>query len=729
MQKRYLCTDIRIYAVEETAVYGFRLQNRGIMNTVYRKLAMAALLCGAATMNAQKTNSTDTLSMERIVQELPDVLVKGSRPAVKAERGMLTYNMPVLLEKLPADNAYEALMHLPGVSEVDGSVKFSGGSVTLIINGQSTTLTQEQLAERLKALPAAQLAKAEVMLSAPARYHVRGMAINIVTKDYAGTNHVSGQLIGGWRQSRYGVGSGEGYLTVQRGKFGLDAQYGLDDGNTYRCNSFDANHPLGDKRVAYSSKTRTKYFDADNNYRVDMNYAFAKDHRLGVAYTGEWEKTSTDVRTTGSDVSEAGYDGHTYLHNVDVNYSLPFGLSLDGSFTYYRSPGQNTLDGTLDTGDAGADSERDLVSLSRQTITKWMFTADQTHSLAHGWGLSYGAKAQFSNNNSYQTTRDEDGNVLPDATSSVDVNERIWSVYGGFSKQINEAVSLEASVEAEQYHSPVWDKWRIYPTVNALWNINDDHVLNLSFSSNSTFPDYWAIMSSVMYASMYTEQWGNPNLMPCSDYNVSLMWQMKRRYTLTLSADLQPDYFTQLPYQTSDRMAVILKEINFDYNRTVMLNASAMFSAGKWLNGNVFAAGAYRHDKSSHFFDLPFDRRKLTAILGGTASIKLCRTQDLSLVLNPFFQSEALQGVYDIEPIFRVNATLRWNSKDGKWGLRVNGRNILNDKTKTRSVQGNQDFRMTVGQNWASVSLTAIYKFGGYKEKRVKEVDTSRMGH
>ena len=146
-------------------------------------------------------------------------------------------------------------------------------------------------------------------------------------------------------------------------------------------------------------------------------------------------------------------------------------------------------------------------------------------------------------------------------------------------------------------------------------------------------------------------------------------------------------------------------------------------------DGNVFAVGVYRHDKSSNFFDLPFDRKRLSAILGGTASVKLCQTQDLSLVLNPFFQSKAIQGVYDIEPIFRMNASLRWNSKDGKWGLRLNGRNIFNNKTETRSVQGNQDFRMTVGQSWASVSLSAIYKFGGYKEKRVKEVDTSRMGH
>ncbi|MDY5079094.1 MAG: hypothetical protein SPE71_02485, partial [Prevotella sp.] len=75
--------------------------------------------------------------------------------------------MPLLLKQLPADNAYEALTRIPGISDATGKISFSGNEVTLIVNGQATTLTQEQLAERLKAMPAAQLAKAEVMLSAP----------------------------------------------------------------------------------------------------------------------------------------------------------------------------------------------------------------------------------------------------------------------------------------------------------------------------------------------------------------------------------------------------------------------------------------------------------------------------------------------------------------------------------------------------------------------------------
>lgn len=690
---------------------------------------LGLFLLSVANVKAQTQTQNDSLTMETMLHNLPEVMVKGSRPIVKAERGMLSYNMPLLLKQLPADNAYEALTRIPGVSDATGSISFSGNEVTLIINGQATTLTQEQLTERLKAMPAAQLAKAEVMLSAPARYHVRGMAINIVTKDYAGTNQLSGQVIGGMKQSKYAKGFGDLYLSLQRGKFGLDAQYKYVNGNSYGESSRIANHPLGNNRVYYNDETGQKSFGITHNYRLGMNYAFSKNHRLDVAYTGHWDKRCSNSNTTGSSISGMHHDSHEYLHNVDVNYSLPFGLTLNGSYTYYRTPQQQALDGTMHTDESMSETERNLTSGSEQTINKWMFTADQTHLLAHGWGLSYGVKGQFTSNKSYQTTIDKDGSVLPDGTSSVDLNERIWNLYAGFSKQINKALSLEASVAAEQYHSPIWDKWRVYPTLNALWNVNDNHLLNLSFSSNSEFPSYWSTMSNVFYSSTYSEIHGNPDLKPFAYYNVNLMWQIKRRYTLMAFASLKPDYFVQLPYQTTERMAVIMKETNFDYSNSYGLQASVIFNAGKWLNGNVFAVGTYKHDKSSNFFDLPFNRKKFSVILGGTASVKLCNTQDLRLILNPFYQTKAIQGVYDISPIFRMNAKLQWSSHDGKWGLRLNGSNIFNNLYDTRSVQGNQDYRMKINYNWASVTFAVIYKFGGYKEKNVKAVDTSRMGH
>ena len=700
-----------------------QLNEKTMMRVKNVLLAMAIIFCATSNtmVQAQEKAEPDSLSMAAMLRMLPEATVKAERPVVKAERGRLNYNMPWLLEKMPADNAYEALTRIPGVSDNDGKIEFAGRDVTLVIDGKTTTLTQEQLVERLKSMPASRVAKAEVMPTAPASMHVRGMAINVVTKDYAGTNHLSGQISNSWEQNKYGAYTGTGNLIWQHGKLGVDAQYTFYDGISYSEKLAEANHPLNGGRVPYNENTLTKGDGLKHNFRMGLDYAFSKKHRLEVAYTGGWGRGLSNCKTMGNSVSDVCYDSHKYLHNIEINYTLPFGLRFSGSYTGYRNPERQTMDGRME------DTDKSMTADSKQKIDKWMFSLDQTHSLGTGWEISYGVKGQFAGNESWQTSLDKDGNEMPDATSSVDVNERIWDVYAGFSKQFSEAFSVDASVEAEQYHSPVWDEWYAYPSLNALWNVNPDNILNLSFSSNSSFPSYWAIMSSVSYISPYSEVWGNPNLKPSSSYNVNLMWQFKRRYTLSLFANISPDYFGQLPYQPSDRMAVAFKMVNYNHKNEYGLRASAQYRLGAWLNGNVFVVGLYDQERNDNF-DLPFDRSRFVAILSGTMSAKLSKKESLFFILNPLFQSKAIQGVYDIQPIFMMSASLKWTSRNNKWSVSANGSHLFNNDIDTRSVQGNQDYRMKL-KNIVSGTLSVIYRFGNFKAKQVKAVDTSRMGH
>ena len=268
-----------------------------------RVLFMGIFVALTITANAQDDIPKDSLTMEwnSMFRNLPEVMIKGSRPIVKVERGLLLYNMPLLLKQLPADNAYEALTRIPGVSDATGNISFLGNEVTLIVNGQATTLTQEQLTERLKAMPAAQLAKAEVMLSAPARYHVRGMAINIVTKDYAGTNQLSGQVIGGMKQNKYANEFGNLYLSLQRDKFGLDAQYKYVNGNSYGESSRIAGKwgvRLNGNNI-FNNKYDTRSVQGNQDYRMKINYnwasvTFAVIYKFG----GYKEKTVKEVDTS-----------------------------------------------------------------------------------------------------------------------------------------------------------------------------------------------------------------------------------------------------------------------------------------------------------------------------------------------------------------------------------------------------------------------------------------------
>ena len=430
------------------------------------------------------TGNIGTIRLQPEVYTLNGIHVKGERLIVKAENGHLTYNMPQLLEILPADNAYDALTNIPGVSEMNGNIVFSGQAVTLIINGKPTTLSAEQVVERLRQMPAAMLTKAEVMPSAPAKYHVRGMAINIVTKDFSGTNQLSGQLMSGWRQSKYGTGYAGGSIIYNHGKLGIDASYTYTNGSGYEQVEHEANHPLDNQRIPYSDKTCNRSDGIDHEYHIGIDYAISDNQRLSMTYTGQWNSTCSTNTTTGTAHSVQKSSQHEYLHNVDASYSAPFGLQLGVSYTNYQEPRTQNLDGNLN------EISRNLYVDSRQKVGKWLFTADQTHSLTKGWELNYGGKAQFSNNNSYQTTLDASQQPLPDATSHVDYDERILNAYVGLSKQLGKSLSLDASVTAEQYHATKWNKWCIYPQFNVMWNINAKNMLNLSFCSQAVYPSY-----------------------------------------------------------------------------------------------------------------------------------------------------------------------------------------------------------------------------------------------
>lgn len=120
--------------------------------------------CLAITLaSAAQTNRADSLRMDSLVQSLPDVMVKGERPIVKVKGAALNYDLPQLLKDHPADNAYDALKQLPGVSEENSTLKLNSQSVTVMIDGKASSMSTEQLYTLLKSTPTSRIANAEVL--------------------------------------------------------------------------------------------------------------------------------------------------------------------------------------------------------------------------------------------------------------------------------------------------------------------------------------------------------------------------------------------------------------------------------------------------------------------------------------------------------------------------------------------------------------------------------------
>ena len=102
---------------------------------------------------------------------MKEVVVSGERPLVKADKGTLVYDAQVLSERTTASNAYESLLRLPGVMELNDELSLTGTKdMNILINGKPSSMNQDQLITLLKSTPVSQVKKIEVMYNAPAKY-------------------------------------------------------------------------------------------------------------------------------------------------------------------------------------------------------------------------------------------------------------------------------------------------------------------------------------------------------------------------------------------------------------------------------------------------------------------------------------------------------------------------------------------------------------------------------
>ena len=104
--------------------------------------------------------------------------------------------------------------------------------------------------------------------------------------------------------------------------------------------------------------------------------------------------------------------------------------------------------------------------------------------------------------------------------------------------------------------------------------------------------------------------------------------------------------------------------------------------------------------------------------------------KNLLFELNANVQSPVIQGTFDVGIISSVNAGIKWNFAKEKMSLSV----YCNDIFNTSSPKLTVDYK---GQNLISdnsfysrtVYAKLVYKFGGFKNTKGKNIDTSRFGH
>ena len=510
---------------------------------------------------AQAQNDVNYTYMDSLFQQLPEVLVKGERPVVKAERGKLVYDLPRMVERLPVNNAYEAVKELPGIVEQDGNLTLGGRSITLVVNGKVSTLDKDDLKSVLQNTPVSRLEKAEIMYAAPARYRIRGAMVNVILKSNIGQKPSwSGEVAAMYEQSRREDIAGRGNLLYTSRRFSADVMYSYGFKHTTFGLDKQSWHTMAGDVHELDLKTEAKGYGGRHNLRLGADYDFGKKNLLSVVYNTQYRYGQDCTKMRGTAHSDKTDDGDRQLHNVAADYQSSFGLSAGMDFLFFSNPSQTFLEKDMQ------DVSRTLNYDSNQRINRWLFYANQLHSLQGGTEINYGVKYTATHDNSYQFYRDgETGALIPDNSEKLLRKEYTLNMYTGASHSFGKKFSAEVSLAAELYHAGERHSWMLYPIVNTTYTPADGHTLQMSFTSNRKYPAYWQLQPIIQYVDSYTEAHGNPDLKPSSNYSLDLNYLYKNRYMIGVNYNYTPDYFVQLPYQLPDRLAEVNQFVNYDF--------------------------------------------------------------------------------------------------------------------------------------------------------------------
>lgn len=696
------------------------------------------------------TANVGTVVLEEKDYQLAEITVKGERPQVKLEGGKLTYDVPQLMKDKTATNAFEIIKDLPGLIERNDNLELVGASrLNIILNGQLTTMSADQLIQLLKTMPASRVEKAEVMYNAPAKYNVKGALLNVVlSKNESETPSWQGETGVDYTQYRHAGGDAHVNLLYTNKGFSIDF---LLNGNKRRDvmgEDMLARHTLNSGMTEISQHNRALVHVNRGTVRLGMDYTFANEDKLSLAYYLKGDKvlSDRDAFTSYLDLSKPENksestslvrdDGHSAIHNIRLQYDGHAGISAGADFTRYHSPS------VLDYQDTNG-SRTDMINNTRQDVSRWSVFLNKTHSFASGWGLNYGVHGGYASSKNYSEYLYDQGagyEMDEEALEDNTQKEYIADIFAEVSKSFGERFSATVGLKGEYFKSDytssrenmnLWNEGALFPTVSLSYTFSPRHILQFDISSDKTYPGYWQVSPQVTPLNSYSEVAGNPLLKPYRTYEGQMVYIFRQKYMLVAFCEYTPDYFAQLPYQSDTELKTVFRFENMDYSLEAGLAVIIPFNVGRFWNSRITLRGWRMQEKNDNFHGISYNREAYLGLAHMSNTFNLCDKPNLKMTIDgQYVTPGAIQGIYDLGSMYEISAGLKWTFLNDRASLTLKGDDIFASSIpRTIKInQGNQWSRMRKLNDERCLKLSFAWKFGGYKEKEHDSIDTSRFG-
>lgn len=646
------------------------------------------------------------LSLTPDVTQLKEVSIEASRPEITHEADRMVVRVEGTA-MAAGNNAFTVVSRLPGIFvDPNGNIQLNGRSgVTVMLDGRLTYLSAAELRNMLEGMPAENVKNIEIIANPSAKYDAEGTAgiLNInLRKNMA--DGMNGSIYSGYTHNftQYGYSYG-GTLNLKKGRWST-------------LLNVDGSRRAGGREATFTrifrSPGSTTYFDQEatgNNVsegppsvRAGADYKLNDNHSVGAVVNFTTNTLNGNFLTDtyigpqpdspNAYVEADNFNGNTYTnYTFNVHYvakldTLGTSFSTDLDYVKINNDGDSDFYNYFTDLETNTQTTDFLYTKSLGTFDIYSAKADFMHPFTEKHKMEAGLKAShvISDNNNRFFFNNGEMVLDPLRTNHFNFKENIFAAYFTWNTVLSEKVSVKAGLRAENTQSTGTlyntgqvnrrDYTNLFPSLFFQQKVNDNYSINYSYSRRITRPRYDGLNPFRAYRDPYTWYEGNPFLRPQFTHAFSISQIYKKKYSLSLSVDLDEDVMSEIPILEVEDNTTIYTTGNVDRRRNFSLSGIAPLKITKWWDTQNTALLWYSKLETDNG-NGPLVNEQLSYYLRTNQTFWL--PAETRFEMNILYQGPAINGLYRMGALSRVDLAVRKSFFDKKLDLTLSANDIF----------------------------------------------------
>lgn len=702
-----------------------------------------------------------TILIEEQVEALNEVVVTSQKSFVaqKADRIIVDPNALITNAGL---SAFEVLEKAPSVTiGFNNSIAIRGkNGVMVLINNKPTNLTVDDLVSYLKAIPASEIERIEIMNNPPAMYDAAGNAgiINIILKKNSvkGTN---GSVNVSYGQGKYERKNTSFNLNYRIEKWNFFTSLNSGQNKSFQDLTITRNYftPSRDLSSVFTQNSYITPNSKNNSFKIGTDFYATSKTTFGIVWNGFSNPSQRNTSNTAtvldgdsqlvntiSSENPMEVDFKNSSFNLNMNHKLKesgqeIAVNLD-NISYDSKVAQNLMNQTFNATNQLVDSSQ-LVSKLPSDIKIKTANIDYTGIQFKGGKLDLGVKSSFVRTRNVANFEDViDGVRSPnyDFSNDFSYKENINATYVNYAKEFTKfsiqlGLRLEnTNIKGYQAGNPVVADstfhikyTNLFPTLYVQYKLDtiQKHVVGLSMGRRINRPNYKDLNPFTYPIDRFTFYGGNPYIKPTFSYNVDVSHTFKNYFTTTLMYSYTKDVISE----TNEQRGTIYysRPGNFDTEISYGISVNGVFKIKKWWTLNLYTSYLNAIYKSEVYTEKLNDSNWNWVIM---PTNQFVINDTWSAELSGQYQNGLLSGQFFISPVGSVRAGISKKILKDKGVIKLNASDVF----YTNQIEGQIRNIANANASWYSlfdsrvVTFTFSYRFSKGENLKVRQTGASQ---